>query len=50
MERLGLSKAEIARKLGVTRQAVNYYFRFRPIGAAVKFAKLFNLNPKDLIV
>lgn len=49
MNRLGWNKSEVARRLGITRQAVGYYFKAQPINAALKFGKLFNINPKDLI-
>lgn len=50
MERLGISKADLAREWSVTRQAIDYYFQTKPIKAAEKFGKFFKLSPKDLIV
>lgn len=50
MERLGITKADLARHWVITRQAVDYYFQHKPIKAAEKFGKFFNISPKDLIV
>ncbi len=49
MERLGITKADLAREWKVTRQAIDYYFQNKPIKAAERFGKLFNITPKDLI-
>ncbi len=49
MDRLGLTQSDVARMLGMSRQAVFYDFKIKPISAAEKYGKLFNLPPKDLI-
>ena len=49
MERLCITKSELARKWNITRQAVDYYFQKKPIKAAEKFGRFFNITPKDLI-
>ena len=49
MERLGITRADLAKEWNISRQAVAYYFKDKPIKAAVKFGKFFNITPKDLI-
>ena len=50
MDRLGITKADLAREWNVTRQAIDYYFKQKPIKAAERFGKFFSISPKDLIV
>ena len=49
MARLGLNKNRLAKKMGITRQAVNYYFKEKPISMAERFGKFFKINPRDFI-
>lgn len=49
MKRLKLTKAGLARELGISRQAVEYYFKSRPISKAEMFGRFFNISPKDFI-
>jgi len=56
LKRLGWSEAAFAMEMGLSRQAVNYYFnprynKHRPnFGTVEKIAKILKLDPKDLII
>lgn len=45
-----ITKAGLAKKLGISRQAVDYIFKKRPISAADRMARYFKGNPKDYII
>ena len=50
MVRLGIeTPTELARQMGMSRQLMFKYFKDKPIKAAEKFGKFFNITPKDLI-
>lgn len=51
MKRLGVeTPTELARQMGMSRQLMFKYFKDKPIKAAEKFGKFFNITPKDLIL
>ena len=52
MDRLGLNKTELAQRMGISRQLLNYYLHrnLREIPAVERLAKQFNIPPKDLLV
>jgi transcriptional regulator with XRE-family HTH domain len=52
MERLGLNQTELARRMGISRQLLNYYLQrdLREIPAVERLAKQFNIPPKDLLI
>lgn len=47
--RLGLRKSELARKMGISRQLLHYTLRKKQFFHIDKFAKVFDLDEKDLI-
>jgi len=49
MERLGMKKINLARKLGLTPAMVTYIFRSKPITFADRLSKIFGFDAKDLI-
>jgi len=49
LDRLGKGKKWLANKMGNTQAMVTYVFKKKPISFAVKFGKIFDLDPKDLI-
>ena len=50
MDRAGIDEIELASRWGMTRQGVYDFLQRRPITQAERFAKVFGLDPKDLIV
>jgi len=49
LDRLGKNKTWLAKKMGNTSAMVTYAFKYKPISFAVKFGRIFDLDPKDLI-
>ena len=49
MDRLGVRKGWLAKKLKMTPAMTNYIFNKKPVGFAVRLADIFQLDPKDLI-
>jgi len=50
MERLGVKKGWLAKKLNMTPAMTNYIFNKKPVSFAVRIAEILNLDPRDLIV
>ena len=50
--RLKWKRAEYARKLGISKQLLNYYLRKDVKGLLIleRLAKPFNMDPKDLLI
>ena len=49
-KRLGLKKAELARKMGISRQLLNDTMKKKQLFHVDKFARVFKIDPKDLII
>lgn len=49
MDRLGVKRGWLADQLGMTPAMTNYIFNKKPITFADRLAKIFKLDPKDLI-
>ena len=50
MDRLGMNQTALAVKMGITRQRVHAILKTKAPMASVKIAKIFDLQPKDLII
>jgi hypothetical protein len=50
LKRLGKNKAWLAKQAGASPQQVNYWFRTRTIRPAARIARVFLIDPRDLIV
>ena len=52
MRRQGMTQVQLAKRLRLTKQRVNYILKngARSFGVVQKIAKVFNLDPKDLII
>jgi len=52
LERLGWTRVEYARRLGVSKQLLHYYLKkeIKGIKIVEKLACPFNVDPKDLLV
>ena len=48
-KRLGIRKAELARKMGISKQLLNYTIKKAQLFHVDKFAEVFDMDPKDLI-
>ena len=48
--RLDFSKATLARKMGISRQLLYYTMKYNQIFHVDKFAEVFDIDPKDLII
>lgn len=48
-KRLGIRKAELARKMGISKQLLNYTIKHRQLFHVDKFAEVFDMDAKDLI-
>ncbi len=47
--RLGLSKTQLAKKMGISKQNLHYILKNKLIAHAYKFGEVFDLHGKDLI-
>ena len=52
LKRLGWSKADYARKLGISRQLVDYYLNGEPQGIKIvaRLAGPLHIDPRDLLM
>ncbi|MDP2645905.1 MAG: hypothetical protein Q8P24_13275 [Desulfobacterales bacterium] len=50
LERVGKSWYWLSKELGTSWQRVRYWKQFKSIAGAEPIAKLFKINPKDLLV
>jgi hypothetical protein len=50
MERRGITHKDLCKKWRLSRTAMYYVWKERPVSYATKFAKILNINPKDLLV
>ncbi len=49
MRRIGMKKSELARQMGISRQLLQYTLTKKQLFHVDKFAKVFQIDPKDLI-
>jgi len=49
IERLGICKAELARRIGISRQLLYYTLKKQQVFHIYKMAELFDMDPKDLL-
>ena len=49
-ERLGLTQSGLARKMGWSRQRLNYVLKKKLIIHTDQFGKIFDIEPKDLLL
>lgn len=49
LQRLGKTKTWLANKIKASPQNLSYILREKPITQAERIAKVFNIDPKDLI-
>ena len=49
LDRMGWSQAKLANELGTSQQLVNYWMNSASLKGAEPIAKIFNIDPKDLI-
>ena len=49
MDRLGVRKGWLAKKLKMTPAMTNYIFNKKPVSYAVRLGKIFGIDAKDLI-
>ena len=49
MERLGVRKGWLAKKLRMSPAMTNYIFNKKPVSFAIRLGKIFGINYKDLI-
>jgi len=48
-KRLKMTKTALAKRMGITKQVLNYIMNNRTLTHAHKIARIFDINPKDLI-
>lgn len=46
---MSISKAEMARRMGISRQLLNHTVKHKQLFHVDKFAVVFDMDPKDLI-
>jgi hypothetical protein len=49
LKNFGKTRKWVCGRLGISRQAVDHYLKYRPVKAANRLAPLFNLDPIDLV-
>ena len=49
MDRLGVKKGWLAKKLKMKPSMTNYIFRKKPVSFAIRLGKIFGIDAKDLI-